>query len=204
MTGFGETVSRFYVGQTKEEIEPNEYTKGGVYHSHAFVYEGFRVPNIGATEVHTDGEIFRRLCPNSFTEPPKTNSPELDLNLDCVSTIKKATQLATESGFLPIRRCGSDRGPGRRSGTATGGTAHARGLTTGIPGRVISAVWQTKELWFKTIIHQATDRRTPAGPPFGSLSLGALYAFLEKVFVIFGEEAHGVWVDCRTWRTPTD
>ena len=55
-------------------------------------------------EVQTDGEIFRRLCPNSFTEPPKTNPPELDLNMDCNGAIKEATRLAIEFGSPSLSR----------------------------------------------------------------------------------------------------
>jgi hypothetical protein len=98
MQGFWATAPRFYVGQIKQTLEENTYSKGGTYYSHVFQYEGFRIPDISATNVAVDGEIFRRLCPASFTGPPTTDLPELDLSSDCQGMLEDAERTATEVG----------------------------------------------------------------------------------------------------------
>jgi hypothetical protein len=99
MWSFWATAPRFYVGQIKQAFEASTYSKGGIYYSHVFQYEGFRIPDIGATNVAVDGEVFRRLCPTSFTEPPETDLPELDLSADCQGMLADAERTATEAGM---------------------------------------------------------------------------------------------------------
>lgn len=99
MFGFGSATPRFYVGQIKQILGGNAGGAGSVYYSHVFQYEGFQIPDIGATNVATDGEIFRRLCPASFTDPPKAVLPELSLSYDCQGMLADAERTATEAGI---------------------------------------------------------------------------------------------------------
>jgi peptidoglycan hydrolase-like protein with peptidoglycan-binding domain len=96
--GFGAAKARFYAGQIKQAYKEDGKSEERVYYTHVFHYEGFRVGDYGYTGVSVDGAVFRRLCPTSFTEPPKIDLPELALSLDCAAALERAKDIATESG----------------------------------------------------------------------------------------------------------
>jgi peptidoglycan hydrolase-like protein with peptidoglycan-binding domain len=98
MLGFGATKARFYVGQIKQSYKEDGKSEDRVYYTHVLHYEGFRVGDYGYTGVSVDGAIFRRLCPTSFTQPPKIDLPEISLKLDCDAALERAKDIATESG----------------------------------------------------------------------------------------------------------
>jgi hypothetical protein len=107
LVSFFDKEPRFYVGQTAlPPLTPEDATAlgnkslaGTIYYAHAFDYQGFRVPDYSYTNTQADGEIFRKLCPNSFTGPPSNNPPELALSIDCNAELPTAEKLATEAGL---------------------------------------------------------------------------------------------------------
>ena len=102
MLGFGETKARYYVGQLKRAFREDGKSEESVYYTHVFHYEGFRIGDYSYTGVSVDGAVFRRLCPTSFTEPPKNDLSELVLRSDCEADLERAKRIATESGLRHV------------------------------------------------------------------------------------------------------
>ncbi len=98
MWSFWASAPRFYVGQIRQTLKDGVDSREETYYDHVFEFEGFRIPQIGATNVGIDGDNFRRLCPVSFTGPPKTNLQDLDLSIDCNGELADAQRVATEVG----------------------------------------------------------------------------------------------------------
>jgi uncharacterized protein len=104
MLSFFQTRPRSYAGRITQAVQANLRlgTKEGTYFNHIFNYEGFEVGDYGYTNVSPDGEVFRKLCPTSFTAPPKTRLPELDLMFDCKAGLEQAARLAAASDRLRV------------------------------------------------------------------------------------------------------
>jgi len=100
LADLGPEPSRFYVGQIHHsDLGTGTSATSAGYDTHVFDYQGFRVPDAGYTDVGTDGDIFRKLCPNSFIGPPKSDPPELDLDFDCKAALPEAERIATQAGL---------------------------------------------------------------------------------------------------------
>jgi hypothetical protein len=97
ITGFLEKTERIYVGQV-EAGEGNDK-----YMTHVITDNGFRIPDAGYTGVWEDGALFRRMCPTSFTEPPKVMPREWSYSSDdCGRAVKDAERIVVESGVRHV------------------------------------------------------------------------------------------------------
>lgn len=96
---WGPEPSRFYVGRIHHQVAG---LSSGGYDDSVFNYQGFRVPTAAYTGVDVDGEVFRELCPNSYTDPPKSDLDELNLDFDCKEELPEAERIAVQAGLTHV------------------------------------------------------------------------------------------------------
>ena len=89
---------RFYVGQVKEKAPLLPTIEQEEFYTPIMTHGGFRVPDGGYTNVWEDGDLFRMMCPSSFTSAPNFDYIGKDENQICSDIVGDAEEAKTSYG----------------------------------------------------------------------------------------------------------